>query len=349
MPLKLKPPREGKSPNWTIRGTYLGVRVDRTTGSFRKAAALKALRSIERQIESGGSPDPIPSRNEPTFLSAAFAYIKAGRRRRYLDKLIEHIGTMPLSEIDQAMLDETAIAICPNTTPATRNTCVYTPALAVLRFAGDKRRFQRPKDSKGRVVTDYLQPEDAQAIITAAAVDDPELAVLLQFLLFTGVRLGEALSLEWDQVRLEERAAYIRRSKNGDPRTLLLREDLCVALEGLRKPHGRVWRFHQGGWLKELLLRAKLRACGLEPPDRPRKGERRRTPPHRLSWVNFHTFRHTWATWMRRYGGADVEGLVATGNWRDVRSARRYAHTVAREEWERADRLPAVGKSVEKA
>jgi integrase len=56
-----------------------------------------------------------------------------------------------------------------------------------------------------------------------------------------------------------------------------------------------------------------------------------------------HTLRHTWATWMRRYAGADVEGLVATGNWRDRRSAARYAHAVARDEWKRVEKLPAIG------
>ena len=50
---------------------------------------------------------------------------------------------------------------------------------------------------------------------------------------------------------------------------------------------------------------------------------------------------------MRR-AGADVQGLVATGNWRDPRSAARYAHAVAREEWERVESLPSVGgESVE--
>jgi hypothetical protein len=37
---------------------------------------------------------------------------------------------------------------------------------------------------------------------------------------------------------------------------------------------------------------------------------------------------------MRRYGGTDVQGLTSTGNWRDPRCAARYAHGVAREEWE---------------
>ena len=46
---------------------------------------------------------------------------------------------------------------------------------------------------------------------------------------------------------------------------------------------------------------------------------------------------------MRRYGGLDTKGLVATKNWRDERSAARYAHAVAREEWDRVDRLPSMG------
>ena len=99
-------------------------------------------------------------------------------------------------------------------------------------------------------------------------------------------------------------------------------------------------------------MRAKLAACGLPAPVRPKKGKRRSLPPYRLSWVNFHTFRHTWASWMRRYGGADLQGLVATGNWRDLRSASRYAHAVARDEWKRVESLPALrnrGKSVDSA
>ena len=45
---------------------------------------------------------------------------------------------------------------------------------------------------------------------------------------------------------------------------------------------------------------------------------------------------------MRRYGGLDDIGLAATNRWRDPRSARRYAHAVAREEWSRVEALPGV-------
>jgi hypothetical protein len=43
------------------------------------------------------------------------------------------------------------------------------------------------------------------------------------------------------------------------------------------------------------------------------------------------------------YGGADLQGLAETKNWRDPRSVARYAHVVPRAEWDRVDSLPAPG------
>jgi integrase len=353
--LKLVPPREGKSPNWSIRGTYLKVYVDKSSGTHQRSLARSILNDLRGKIERGEYPprEPQAAPNAPAFLTAAVAYLEAGRRPRYVARLINHFGETPLTEIDQAAIDAAAVALHPNATPATRNTCVYTPTSAILRHAGVDIKLRRPKGAKGRMVTDYLTPADAFAIIKEAETIDTELALLLKFLLYTGVRLGEALALTWDDVSLDDHSARVRHSKNTDPRELLLRADLCDALRSHRKATGRVFRFHQGGWLKDLLLRAKLAACGLPAPVRPKKGQRRRLPPYRLSWVNFHTFRHTWASWMRRYGGADLQGLVATGNWRDLRSASRYAHAVARDEWKRVEGLPGLdtirGKSVESA
>jgi hypothetical protein len=103
-----------------------------------------------------------------------------------------------------------------------------------------------------------------------------------------------------------------------------------------------VFRFHQGGHLKHQLVRAKLGYLGIPCPVRRPKGWR--PQPYRLAWANFHSFRHTFASWFRIYGKGDVQGLVATGNWRDPKSAARYAHAVARDEWSRVDLLPTVGK-----
>jgi integrase len=170
---------------------------------------------------------------------------------------------------------------------------------------------------------------------------------LLTFLLYTGCRIGEALALKWENISSREHwEVYIETSKNGDARTVRLTPDAIASL-GPVKAAGRVFRFHQGGHRNFLFLNAKVTACGLPPVKRPKRGEKQIKPPYRLSWVTFHTFCHTWATWMRSFGGADLQGLVATGRWRDPRSAARYAHVVSHEEWDRAASLPSRGNGGE--
>jgi integrase len=340
MPLYLRPPH--KSPNWSIRGTYLGISVERSAGTPKKAVAEQQRKKLEGQIERGEYPPKPKQSDAPTFLSAAVAYLKAGRSRRYVGKLIEYFKDMPLTDIDQAAIDAAAVTIYPNVTPATRNVAVYTPVGAILHLAGVDITVKRPKGHKGKVVTRFLLPPDAFAIIEAASAVDEEMGRLLTFLLYSGCRIGEALALKWETISLERSEAYIEISKNDDPRTVRLTKDALASL-GPAKTSGRVFRFRQGGHRNFIFLNAKVTACGLPPVARPKRGQKQIVPPYRLDWVTFHTFCHTWATWMRRFGGADLQGLVATGRWRDPRSAARYAHVVSHEEWARVDLLPSRG------
>jgi hypothetical protein len=52
MPLKLRTLRPGKSPNYQIRGTYFGFKVEKTTGTRIKRVAHRILRQLERTIEN---------------------------------------------------------------------------------------------------------------------------------------------------------------------------------------------------------------------------------------------------------------------------------------------------------
>lgn len=262
--------------------------------------------------------------------------------------LIRHFGETPLSDIDQDAIDSAAMTLHPNVTAASRNGYVYTPVSAVLHHAGINITVRRPKGHKGKQKTLFLLPADAFAIIDAANAIDAEMGRLLTFLLYTGCRIGEALALRWERVDLEERLAYFETSKNDDPRTSKLTEQIVDLLKPHRQASGRVFRFKQGGHRNFIFLNAKVAAAGLKAIPRPKRGQRLEIPPYRYSWVTFHTFCHTWATWMRRYGGADTLGLVATGRWRDERSARRYTHAMAHEEWDRVDALPSRGKDVDR-
>jgi hypothetical protein len=55
MPLRLVPPRKGWSPYFRVRGTYLGVYIDRSTKTGKRTAANKLLVKWQIEIERGES------------------------------------------------------------------------------------------------------------------------------------------------------------------------------------------------------------------------------------------------------------------------------------------------------
>jgi integrase len=315
MPLKLEAPREGKTPNWTIRGTYLGISVNRSAGTADKAVARKELKRIEREIERGRYEE----RAGPTFASAVVNYLKAGGDDRFIKPLLLHFKETPLVEIDQAAIDEAAHKLYPSAASSTRNRQVYTPVSSILKRAGVIAPLSRPKGHAGVSRVNWLWPEEAEELFDRAREIDPEFAAFLMVLVYTGLRLSEALEIQRRDLRLDEGFVYCGLTKNGEPRAVHLTPLLIAALSAL-PDRERVFRFRKNGHLYNLLRRAKDRAG--------------------LNAITFHTCRHTYAVWMRRYGGLDTRGLVGTGAWKDQKSAARYAHVVTTEEARKADLLP---------
>jgi hypothetical protein len=99
VPLKLRPPRAGKTPNYEIRGTYLRCRVEVSSGTHKRSVALDRLRAVEECIETHGTypaPAPEPRSGEPTFLGTAVACMQAGGDRRYVAALIKYFTPVRL-------------------------------------------------------------------------------------------------------------------------------------------------------------------------------------------------------------------------------------------------------------
>lgn len=343
MPIKLIAPKQGRTPYWHARGKHLGCRVNRSTKARTAALARKVVRQWERQIERGVFAEP----DAPTFASAALGYMQAGGDRRFVDPLLVHFRTTPLIAIDQAAIDQAAIAVLPNATPATRNRQVYSPVSAIMKHGGADWKIRRPKGSRGRQIAHWLRPPHAFAIVDEAYKLDAEFGLLLDYLLYTGERLSAALHLTCDHVNLAEQSAFVPKTKNGDPRTVFLPDHLVVAManhpRGLDRKAARVFRFHKNSALYYLLDAARQKASGLPKPKRIKKGlrvPRAERPSFRFDFVTFHTFCHTWATWMRRYGGLDALGLIETGRWRHRQSVDRYTHGVVGEAARKAALLP---------
>lgn len=329
MPLKLIPPRIGKSPNWTVRGTHRGVTVDKTSGSTVKGDAAKFLAKIKSEIDTGA----LAVRGEPSFAEAAERYVLATGQTRFVMRVAEYFDTRSLRSVDAHAVDEAAAELYPNASPATRNRQVHTVVSAILRHAGIKIDIRRPKGGQGVVRLHWLWPEQFEALATSAGALDAELRVLVILLVSTGLRIGEALAIKCADVRLRESFIFVGMTKNGEPRPVHLPPVAVDALadhpRGIDRGAARLFRWSKSGLLYVLAKRAFFDA-GLDDGGQP-----------------FHILRHTYGSWMRRYAGMDERGLTDTGAWKDAKSARRYTHTIVSESARKADLLPIRGKSVE--
>jgi integrase len=273
MPLKLVPPRVGQSHNYRVRGTHLGVLVDKTTRTPDRATARKVMRAIKDEIEQG----MFAQMGAPNFAGAAIDYMKAGGCRRFLRVLLEHFRETPLLAIDQRAIDRAAIALYPNASPATRNRQVYTPVSAILRHASISIVIRRPKGAQGTARTAWLEPPAAFALLAASDAVSPVFGALTKLLLYSGARLGEALALRWADVDLDRKLVTLRQTKTEGVRTAVLPDTVVDALAPLqRAPSDKVFRLTKSGRLYTMLAKAE-KTAGVVIPDR----------------LAFHIFRHT--------------------------------------------------------
>jgi integrase len=321
MPYKLVPPKAGVTPYWYVRGTEFGIyrKSSTQTGDKREAQAiLKLWREEAKRLSVSG-----PKREVVTFASAAISYMQSGRSKLFLAPLIEHFGETPLEEIDQASLDRAASILGPRRKPQTSNRLVYTPVIAILRHAGIGARIRRPKTGPGGHRIEWLKPEEAFRLLDQATTVDARLGALLTFLLYTGVRLSEALRLEWKDVDLSRSTATIGRTKNGQAITLHIPPSAVAALSNLGPKGNRVFGIGKCGRLYHLLGEAERRAGIVLPPG-----------------SSFHVLRHTHITWRRLYAGQDTAALLEVGLHKSPRMVERYTHLDVTEEARKADLLP---------
>lgn len=325
MSIRLVPPRKGRSKNWRIRGTYLRVYIDESTGAYRKPIAEAYLKRCEREIEGGLT----GRKPESTFAVAAIGYLKScpDGEVKYIKKLLEHFGETPLSEINQAAIDGCVDALYAARKPGTINRNCLVPLAAVLHHAAGRDlcawiRVKKLREPKGR--NRWITPEEAERLIEASS---PKLRPLVVFLFATGCRLGEAIRLDWNDVDLLARKAALVDTKNGETYGVPLHERAFLEMANLTHRTGLVFGY-QNRWAVRRHWRVACRRAGIE---------------------NFtpHCARHTFATWLRQQG-IDLRALMEVGRWKDQKSVGRYAHVSVEEQRTAIDNLPLTrGKSVE--
>jgi integrase len=195
-----------------------------------------------------------------------------------------------------------------------------------LKHVGIEKKIKRPRGWRGTKQTFWLRPEPAFRLLNEAGKIDSEFGIFCTLLNYCGLRLSEGLKLRCEWIELAREFAYIPDTKTNEPRAVYLPPVVVAALanhpRGLDRK-GRLFRFHNGGHLRDMLKDA-CKAAGVGLP--------RRTA--------FHVFRHNYGTWMRLYADLDAIGLTRTGAWTDLDSVERYAHSEPTAEARRAALLP---------
>jgi len=182
-------------------------------------------------------------------------------------------------------------------------------------------------EAKRRV--QWINREEADVLLNEL----PEHIVdMARFSLATGLRESNVTGLEWSQVDLENRRAWIHadQAKGRRAITVPLNADAVVVLRKLEGNHPtRVFTF-RGQPVKKAgtkAWRAALERAGIE----------------NFRW---HDLRHTWASWHIQ-SGTPLHILQELGSWESIEMVKRYAHLSTDHLADYADRLssPRVVKS----
>lgn len=177
--------------------------------------------------------------------------------------------------------------------------------VAVLALAGHRVSIPRRQAPSGRIR--WLTREEWERLKKALSEHQRAMATLA---ISTGLRQANVFRLEWSQVDLKRRVAWIHadQAKSGKAIAVPLSNEALRVLRGQLGKHER-WVFpHRGKPVSEIKTgwKAALKRAGIQ----------------NFTW---HGLRHTWATW-HIMAGTPLEVLQKLGGWADIRMVLKYAH-----------------------
>lgn len=167
----------------------------------------------------------------------------------------------------------------------------------------------------------WLTREEADRLLAELP---PHLAAMARFSLATGLRQQNVVQLEWNQVDLERRVAWIHadQAKAGKTIHIPLNADAVIVLREQAGQHPR-WIFtyqgHGVGRANNCAWRTALQRADIE----------------NFRW---HDLRHTWASWHVQ-AGTPLLVLKELGGWATLDMVLRYAHLGATHLAEHAERI----------
>jgi integrase/recombinase XerD len=340
--MAIKITKRKTSPFWQLRGTVKGQTIFEPTGiphAGRKTPPLEVRKlrdKREQELERSGL---------ATFETAANLYLAAGGSPRFIQPIVDKIGSVFIHQVDQALIDKTAIEIYPDCSPATRNRQFYTPFISVWSRASMGQNAMCPPVKWGRPIgTGYLQqvrkPTDYKSAVKFINACPLHAGKIMFFLFWTGCRPAEALNLECEDVDIKGRWAVLRDTKTGEPRGIPLHRCLVPMMKEEIKKGGKVFRTSKGepyAQNKKLNKTGRIISQGGPGFATVLKDARKETGLH----ITPYTARHTVATYLDDKVPAKRKDAIL-GHSRDI--AGHYVSLSRADLIEAIDKLPMPDK-----
>jgi integrase len=221
-------------------------------------------------------------------------------RGKYLDELTRDV----IAKVGELKFKDTS--------PATANRLLALIRAILRKAALDWEWIDKPpvvklyRESKRRVR--YLTPLQANTLLQEL----PEhLADMVRFSLATGLRRANVTKLEWSQVDIARRVAWIHgdQAKGGKPIHVTLNATAIDVLTKQTGKHPKVVFTYKGKPVIQVNTKAWYKAL-------------ERAGIENFRW---HDLRHTWASWLTQ-NGVPLNVIQEMGAWGSSEMVKRYAH-----------------------
>jgi integrase len=310
-----------------------GQRVRRSTGTSEKALAqeyhdrLKA--ELWRMSKLGERPRRLWNEAVVRWLKESDHKATLETDKMHLRWLDRFLSGWQLDEINRGLVDRiTDARVAEGVSNATVNRTLEVVRAILRKALNDWEwldripRIRMLKEPTRRIR--FLSREEAERLLAAL----PEhLAEMARFSLSTGLRRGNVTGLQWTQVDLVRRCAWIH------PDQAKARRAIAVPLNAeavliVRRQRGKHLT-HVFSYNRVPIRQVSTKAwyAALE-----RAG---------IADFRWHDLRHTWASWHVQLG-TPLYALQEMGGWESPEMVRRYAHLSAEHLAPYADRLCAM-------
>lgn len=183
----------------------------------------------------------------------------------------------------------------------------------------------------------WLEKDEAKRLIDEC----PEpLKSVVKFALATGLRRSNIINLEWQQIDMQRRVAWVNPEDSKSNRAIgvALNDTACRVLrDQIGNHHKFVFVHTKAGRRPDGSITPAVRKMRVD-DGRAWKSACKRAG---IEDFRFHDLRHTWASWLIQ-SGVPLSVLQEMGGWESIEMVRRYAHLAPNHLTEHAKQIDSI-------